>query len=150
MISFGKCCRLAGLILLGLCTLGASASEAEAAWLGFRNDTKDPIIVQGMSVVAGQTRQGRRHILQPGQEGWDIIAAPGLKKIIIVDAKQPTRVLYQDSVNIGATDQFFSIQLDTPAKPAKGTDAAKAKLVPATGTTTPPPGGGLGIAKSRR
>jgi len=113
--------------------------EVGAATLGFRNDTESAVIVQGISIVNQVIRRGPPHVLQPGQVAGDVIVAPGNKLIIIADAKQPTRILFRDTVQCGATDLFFSIQAadtadksDAPAKP-KGTKVApaKVKLVPA-------------------
>ncbi len=116
-----------------------------ASWLGFRNDTKAPIIVQGISVINRSVRLGKRHVLQPGEMGWDLILAPGSKLVLIADAKQPTVTLFQGAILCSGNNLFFSIQPDEPKK-RKGNDTDnaelpkrsghKVKLVPAM----PPPG----------
>jgi hypothetical protein len=80
-----------------------------AATIGFRNDTKIPVIVQGMGIVNNVVVQGRRHTLQPGAICYERILVPGQKIIIVVDARQPTRVLFRGTVNVARNDLFFSI-----------------------------------------
>ena len=73
--------------------------------------------------------------------------------ILIADAKQPTRILLQQTVLYAGTDLFFSIQPDAPAQVDKTTATPrplpaaglKVKITPAKAATTPPPGGGLGV-----
>jgi hypothetical protein len=141
MASFG--------VLASLCVV-ASPVDTRAASLGLRNDVDAPVVVQCISVVNGTIRRGPVHVLHPGQVAWDLIAAPGNKLITIADAKQPTRMLFRDTVPCGSSDLFFSIQADAP--PLPNTDDSKAKtnrplprkvkLVPAK-PPTQPAGSGL-------
>jgi hypothetical protein len=145
-----------GLSMVMLCLGGSRSVGADGGWLGFRNDTNSPIIVQGISIINRVPRQGPRHVLQPGQESWDVMIAPGNKMIIIADAKQPTRTLLQPTVNYAGADLFFSIQPDTtavganPNAPRTGLALSKLKITTSKPTTTPPPGGGVGVAGKRR
>ncbi len=126
-------CRATSLIgALAVLALAALPAVADAAWLGFRNDTPYVLIVQGTSVVNNTVRQGKRHVLQPGEVGWDLITLPGNKLFVIADAKQPTRVLHQAIVPFAGPDQFFSIQVDQQGA------AVKLKLTPAKPSTPPP------------
>ena len=136
-------------LVLAVITLGAATADARAGWLGYRNDTKGPVIVQGFSMVNRVLRQGKRHTLQPGETAWDLIVTPGNKLIIIVDAKQPTRTLYQDTILIGpAGTQFYAIQSaeevkPPPSNPSKSTKTqqpvpTKVKLVLENPPPTPP------------
>ncbi len=108
-------------ILLALLSLGALPAASQGAWIGFRNDMKDPIVVQGASVVNGQVRWGKPHTLLPGEVCWDCIIQPGNKIIKVVSAKPPNKVLYQNTMMV-VGDLFFSVQFQPPAN---------AKLVPA-------------------
>ena len=56
------------LMLVGMATIPAAVAAGE---LGFRNDTDAPVIVQGMSIIRGKIFAGKRHVLQPGEVGWD-------------------------------------------------------------------------------
>lgn len=131
---------LIGLLAAGLIGLLVPA-VAEAAWVGFRNDTGSPILVQGASVVNNQLRRGKPRLLLPGEVYWDCILLPGRKLIIVADAQQPNVTLYQDFIIVAAADLFFSVQKDMPLplkqapKSRTPPPAPKAKLVP----TKPPP-----------
>jgi hypothetical protein len=101
---------------------------ALAGSIGFRNDTKGPVIVQGMSIINGVVRQGKRLTLQPGDVAYDTVVVPGNKLIIVRDAKQPTRTLYQGTIQCGRNNLFFSVKSVTEAKPAKGQKVAAPKV----------------------
>ncbi|HEV8061839.1 MAG TPA: hypothetical protein VGP68_18315 [Gemmataceae bacterium] len=155
----GKTLSSLVLFSLGVATLflsGGTCAGADGGWLGIRNDTNGPIVVQGVSIINRVPRQGPRHVLQPGQESWDVMIAPGNKMIIIADAKQPTRTLLQQTVNYAGADLFYSVQPDpngaaaNPNGPRNGFAVSKVKITTAKPTTTPPPGGGLGVAPKRR
>jgi hypothetical protein len=103
----GKPCFVLAFAILG-CQLAASPAIG-AGTIGFRNDTKITVIVQGMGIVNNAVRQGRRHTLQPGQVCYERILAPGTKIIIVVDARQPTRILYKGPIQVLGPDLFFSI-----------------------------------------
>jgi hypothetical protein len=141
---------LAGLIIL---VLGSTAQAGDQGWLGFRNDSNVPIIVQGVSVVNGMPRQGPRYALQPGQECWYVLISQGNKLILVADARQPTIPLLRDTVNYSGTDLFYSIQAASTSPVQKsspiakpGQPVAKVVLSTATATTKPPAGGGIGLS----
>jgi hypothetical protein len=90
------------------------APRVQAGSLGFRNDTDTPIIVQCLSIVNNRVVQGRPHTLQPGDTCSDLYRTPGAKRILIADAKQPTKVLFQENIVFAGPDQLFSIQDDSP------------------------------------
>lgn len=105
--------------LLGVAALlagGIAPAKAEAAWLGYRNDTKAAVIVQSAIVVNNVVRRGKPYTLNPNQVAWDWVAQANTKIVITVyDAKQPARILYQGPVLAGGTDLFYSVQLEPPA-----------------------------------
>jgi hypothetical protein len=147
-----------GLTALSFCLPGiAQPVRADNnGWLGFRNDTTAPIIVRGVSIINRVARQGPPHVLQPGQECWDVMISQGNKLILVADAKQPTRVLLQQTVNYVAGTLFFSIQSDpngvgqNPNGPRQGFAIAKVKMTSSKPATNPPPGGGIGIPTGKR
>ena len=98
-----------------------------------------------MSIIRGVLRAGKRHVLQPGDVGWDQIVAPGNKLIIVSDAKQPTKVLYQGTIQFLGNTQFYSIKPFQPPKNKDGKAKKAGTQKPADGnkvdfeSTTPPP-----------
>src|SRR5438045_962615 len=94
---------------LTLLVLGAWPALAPAAWLGFRNDTSIPVVVQAASVVKNEIHWGKSHLLYPGEVSWDCVAQPSTKPIIIFDGKK--RVLLQGSISCDQDDLFFSVRL---------------------------------------
>jgi hypothetical protein len=94
-------------------------ARADAAWLGYKNDTTAVIVVQSASVVNNnQVRLGKAHMLYPGEIAWDAVTAPGLRQISVFDPKQPTRPLHRDVINSQNID-FLSVQIFTPP-PVRG------------------------------
>jgi hypothetical protein len=138
-----------------VCLVANRSAAAEGGWLGFRNETNTPIIVQGVSIINRVPRQGPRHVLQPGQECWYVMIAKGNKLILVADAKQPTRLLAQETVTYSGTDIFFAVQPDAaviplPNAPRAGIVIPKVKLTNSKATTTPPAGGGIGVSSTKR
>lgn len=119
-----KAVLLAPLILLAL------PAVVQAEWLGFRNDVKVPLIVRANIVVNNTIRAGKPYVVYPGEISWDAILQPGNRVIEIRDARNPKRVIFQDTVTINK-DAFFSIQLDPPNRlklvPTKMPKPPKAK-----------------------
>jgi hypothetical protein len=111
---------------LAIALLALAAGPSQAGWLGFRNDLAVPVIVQSNIVVNNKVGPGKTFRLYPGEVSWDAIIQGGNRRIVIVDAKKPTRVLFQDIIPVN-NDAFYSIQVDTPTR---------AKIVP---TKMPPP-----------
>jgi hypothetical protein len=146
---------LSVLCLAMLCLSSVRSIAADGGWMGFRNDTNSPIVIQGVSIINRVPRQGPRHTLQPGQECWDVMIAKGNKLILIADAKLPTRSLMQETVTYSGTDLFFSVQPDAtiiplPNAPRAGIVIPKVKISTSKPTTSPPKGGGLGVANQKR
>jgi hypothetical protein len=130
-------------LLALLITVALPGAAAAGPLIGFRNDTDGPIIVQGMSVINGQLRRGKRLTIQPGAVAWDTIAAPGNKLITVVDGKQPTKTLVQDTIQCGVKNLFFAIE-PVKKKPVgrdkKAQNSPKFQLTPTTAPTSSPMG----------
>jgi hypothetical protein len=92
----------------------ASTPGLQAGSLGFRNDTDTPIIVQCLSIVNNRVVQGKPHTLKPGDACADVFRGAGNKRILIADAKQPTKILFQGNIVFVGQDMLFSIQDDSP------------------------------------
>jgi hypothetical protein len=84
---------------------------AEAAGIGFRNDLKIPIFVQGESVIDGMLRKGQPVLIIPGRVGWDLRLPPGNRRITILDATVPAgRTLHRETINFEGQDLRFLIR----------------------------------------
>jgi hypothetical protein len=101
--------------VLALLACGAAPPRNEPPWLGYRNETRATLVVQGATVVNNVIRRGKPRVVYAGDVCWDQVS-PGSKILTIYDARQPNRILYQAAVNVGNADQFFSIQVDAPTK----------------------------------
>jgi len=133
-VNFRHLCHFT-LSLALLATLGVGQSLGGPPTIGFRNDTQGPVMVQGLILVNKTLRRGKVHTLQPGEIAYEVVAFPTNKLVIVADAKQPTRTLFQGTVPFVRADQFFSIQDDSPpAKKGNAPQAAslKVKLLPAS------------------
>jgi hypothetical protein len=100
--------------MMALLVLGAGPAFSQAAWLGYRNDTNAPVILQGSSIVNKVPRLGRIHVLYPGEVAWDAVLQAGDKTITIIDGKT-RRPLYKGTVNC-TSDLFLSIRADGPGR----------------------------------
>lgn len=105
------------ILVLGWAALAASGLDAPAQGpqrplaIGFRNDVKITVIVQGATVVNGMQRRGQPLRIEPTKAGYDINLPPGIRFITIYDANQPSRVLLRDlPVPVGQGDLFFAIR----------------------------------------
>jgi hypothetical protein len=120
--------------LIGL-TILTAPTVANAAWFGVRNDSQIPVVFQGASVVNNVVRRGKPHLLQPGQEAWELVQ-PGPKIISVYDARVPSRVLFEGPIVCGNLDMFFSIQVGVVVVPP-GVQVPQARLIPAKPRTQP-------------
>jgi len=118
--------RIAAVLLIALLP-----ACADAAWLGYKNDTPAIIVVQSASMVNNQVRLGKAHMLYPGEIAWDAVTAPGLRQISVFDPKQPTRPLHRDVVNSQALDIFLSVQIATQPAAKGQPQQPQIKFVPA-------------------
>src|SRR5438093_1999341 len=87
-------------VALAVVVLPLLAGSARAAGIGFKNDHKIPIIVQGASLENNVIRRGQPLLVYPGKTVWDLNLKPGNRFITIYDARQPTRILYQSPANL--------------------------------------------------
>jgi hypothetical protein len=100
------------LLLLAPALLGAQSAAAQAAGMGFRNDLKVPVVVQGASVVNQMLRRGKPVVLLPGKTGWDTNLPSGNRVVTVYDYFQTNRILYQGTIPFnGNNDLFFSLQV---------------------------------------
>jgi hypothetical protein len=112
------CCSASRFGLAGL-VFALVPAFANAAWLGYKNNTTAIVVIQAADVVVanGQAKTGRvgkAHTLYPGEIAWDPIAAPGSRMISVYDPKQNNRLVFQDRVDCNKNDIFLSLQLVQP------------------------------------
>jgi hypothetical protein len=62
------------------------------AAVGFRNELRTPIIVQGLTVVNGMQKRGQAIVILPGKAGFDYNVPVGPRFYIVCDANQPNLV----------------------------------------------------------
>lgn len=115
-------------LLCGIVWLLGPAS-ALAGWLGFRNDTKTPLVIQTSTISDGGVTPGRPMSMYPAEVAWDNVVEPCIKNIAIYDPKQPKRPLFETKIQCGEADLFFSVQMPLPGQ---------FKLVPAKPPSPPP------------
>jgi hypothetical protein len=99
---------------LALVVLPLLASSVRAAGIGFKNDLKIPIIVQGATFEKNVLRRGQPLLIYPGKTVWDLNLKTGNRFITIYDGRQPTRIIYQSPptgpVPFQDQDLLFSIR----------------------------------------
>lgn len=83
-------CLMAGV----LCADGFA--QGPIVSVGFRNDLKMPVIVQGTSKVNNMVRRGSPILVPAGRMSGDFNVPPGQRVYSVYDANQPTRVLAQN------------------------------------------------------
>ena len=81
----------AALGLAALMLTAAVPGTVRAAWLGYRNETKSPIIVQAASIQRNVVRRGAAHLLYTRDVAWDVVLQPGAKVITVYDGNNPKR-----------------------------------------------------------
>lgn len=136
--------RRVGLFGLALIAGMLCASTADAAWLGFKNDTNAVVVIQTATVVNGQIRRGKPYVLYPGEVAWEPVATPGIRQINVYDPKANNKQVHQDAVNCQKVDIFQSLQLIVPPA-VKGRPKPKPVLafLPARPPVLPPGAGAI-------
>ena len=90
------------LVLAALCLMAVALSNSPVVAqfpigsVGFRNDLKTPVIIQGVSQVNGQLRRGQPLVVAPGRTAIDAALPIGMRVYTVYDANQPGRVLARD------------------------------------------------------
>lgn len=73
--------------------------------IGFRNDTKNAVIVQGTSVIKGVPRRGQPLLVDVGKTTYENNVPAGVRLVSVYDGAQPSRVLLRDyPLTIGQND----------------------------------------------
>src|SRR5688572_30514136 len=94
-----------------------SLAQAPAPGIGFRNELKFSVIVQGWSIVNNMPRRGQPLLIPPGRTVWDNNLPLGPRYYSVYDANQPSKVLLRDQpVIVGNADQLYAIR-PSPTNP---------------------------------
>ncbi len=104
------------LSLLALAAMAGLPAPSHAAWLGVRNASGVPIIVQTGVVVNNNVVPGRPTVLYPGDVAWDCAVKPCIKCVVIADQKNPKQVLLQANFPCGPGDVFLSVKMMGPGQ----------------------------------
>jgi hypothetical protein len=75
-----RACLVGGILI-------ASASDLNAGWMGFQNETKETVVVQETIIVNGQQKPGRPQRLNTGEAVRDTQCQGVQKQIAIYSAK---------------------------------------------------------------
>lgn len=92
--------------------------SVQAAWLGFRNDSSIPVMVQSSCLIKEKPWPLKSQTLYPGEVAWQSILHAGPRRILIKEANTPNKFLLQVTILCGSEDQFFLFQFIPPG-PAK-------------------------------
>jgi hypothetical protein len=112
MRSVGITVTAVALMLFGSYASGQQMrGQAAGPGIGFRNDLKIPVIVQGVSLVNNMQRRGQPLVVQPGKTVWENNLAMGLRYYTIYEGNQQRILLRDRPVPIQTKDQFFAIRL---------------------------------------
>jgi hypothetical protein len=93
--------------LIALVAVALLPIAAEAAGIGYRNDTNYPVYVQGSIVVNGKVRRGQLMYVRPGQTVWDVNLPMGPHTLSVYSPNNMK--LYENVHLFSGNDLFFSI-----------------------------------------
>ncbi len=115
--------RVVTTIAIATC-IAVTGSAAPPAWaqgalgvaVGFRNELKIPVIVQGYSIVRGMPKAGIAMVILPGRTASDNFVPAGVRFYRVCDANMPNLVYLRDvPVPVGGRDVVLAIR-GTPPK----------------------------------
>jgi hypothetical protein len=101
--------------------------------MGFRNDTRDTIIIQETTVTGGQTRLGRPQRLFAGEAVRDTPPGGAQRRISVFDATNPNQPIYSKDFPCPAANENILYSIKRDAKTGITIEAIKSP------TTEPTP-----------
>jgi hypothetical protein len=102
--------------LLGVAIALAGASSVFAGWMGFRNDTKETIVIQESIVVNGQLRPGKPQRLFTGEAVRDTQGGVGQRTINVFDPKKPNQPIFTGNFPVPAPNENILYLLKSDGK----------------------------------
>jgi hypothetical protein len=104
--------RLPVLVFMVTVALLTAGGHASAGWITIRNDTKQELAVQEVTVVGGKPQFGKVVKLLPGESIRELKAAPGSKSVIVAEVAKPNTVIARGTLEWKKDDLVFSIRTD--------------------------------------
>lgn len=113
--------------LIGLLSIAWMFAERTvfAGWMGFRNDTKETIVIQETVVVGGQTRLGRPQRLFAGEAVRDNPLPGGQRRVNIFDANNPLQPIYSGTLSCPALNENILYCIKSDGKGGLTIEAVK-------------------------
>lgn len=106
--------------LLSLLLFGMALSPASAAWLGFRNDMNQAVVVQTYTECKSGARLGTPHRLYPGETTWDWVSDNNTRKLQVTDARSSKTILLRGAdIPVGKDDILYGLQGDAKSVQAR-------------------------------
>jgi hypothetical protein len=105
--------------LMAVMAFVASPAQAQSsAAVGFRNELKTPVLVQGFTIVNGTQRRGPAILVAPGRTAWDNNVPAGDRYYTVYDGNTPRVVLLRDArVSVTPRSElFFLIRPNGPSR----------------------------------
>jgi hypothetical protein len=122
--SLWKVCLAAALVVL-------AAADLNAGWMGFRNDTKETVVVQETIVVNGKEKPGRPQRLNTGEAVRDT-QCQAQKQITIYNAKDTTTPIFTGNFACPAANENVLYIIKTDAKGVITVEPIKTAVQPVT------------------
>jgi hypothetical protein len=118
-------------ILLGAAFALIGAESASAGWMGFRNDTKDTIVLQETIIVGGQAKQAKPQRLFTGEAVKETQWTGVQRKISIFDTKNPNTPLHTANFPCPAANENFLYAIKSDGKGGITIETIKTPATPA-------------------
>lgn len=88
----------------------AFVSAADAGWVAFKNDTKNPVVVQQIVVFPnGKVARGVPRKLGPGESFREFQNQPGVNTYELLDTGTPPAKLWSGALNCKGDSQSFAV-----------------------------------------
>lgn len=97
--------------LLGVTGEGFAQGMAMGVSVGFHNETKQSILIQGVTMVNGKPKQGQPLLVTPGKTGFDANVPPGIRIITIYDSAKTKMILLQTPVQVQNRDIVLAVRV---------------------------------------
>lgn len=104
--------RLPVLVFLTAVALATTGGPAMAGWITIRNDTKQELAIQEVTLVGGKPQFGKTVKLLPGEAIRELKTTPGSKSVIVAEVAKPNIVIARGTLEWKKDDLVFSIRSD--------------------------------------
>lgn len=97
---------------LWACAAPVARAQAGAVAVGFRNELKTPVIVQGYTIINNMKKYGRAMVIAPGKVDAEAIPAGTVRFYTVVDGNRPNQIQHIQNVpiRIGNQDVLLGIR----------------------------------------